>query len=159
MKEVDKRASTVEALTADTMPAGIYTKQEYSGASALYVILPQHKVAIPYCKETKTLSILIEQLVDHGDMKSSQMMADYPIVTHNQLEMWYIDYEIVAVLRNIEVYKPAKALSGWEIRRRQDKVDKHRGHTKLINKINETRANPFWQSLSEDKQKQFRSSL
>jgi hypothetical protein len=73
--------------------------------------------------------------------------------------MWYMSYTIVAILKNIHVYKPTKALSGWDIQRKKDKVDKHRGHTKLIKEINKTRDNPFFQGLSEQKQANFRSKL
>jgi hypothetical protein len=73
--------------------------------------------------------------------------------------MWYDEYTIVSVLKNIHVYKPTKALSGWDIRQRQDKVDKHRGHVKHIAKQNKQANNPFFQVLTDEQQATLRRQV
>lgn len=143
-----------DTLDKPTMPAGIYTKQEYSTDSALYMILPQHRIAIPYGSNTQAL--LVDQLVEQGDITSPQDMKSYPIVTKPQLEQWYTDYDIITKLVNITVYKPKKALSGWEQRQLKDKVDKHRGHLKHIEKQNKLLSNPFFHTLSPEQQEKLR---
>jgi hypothetical protein len=139
-----------DILDKPTMPAGIYTKQEYSTDSALYMILPQHRIAIPYGSDTQAL--LVDQLVEEADITSPQEMTAYPIVTKPQLEQWYGDYVIVTKLVNVTVFKPKKALSGWELRQYKDKVDKHRGHLKHIEKQNKLKGNPFFSTLTPEQQ-------
>jgi hypothetical protein len=54
------------------------------------------------------------------------------------------------------VYKPKKALSGWDIRRKKERTDKHRGHLKYIEEQNKLTLNPFFATLSEEDQKRLR---
>ena len=134
------------------LPQALYTKQEYSGSSSLYVILPQHKVAIPYSQkhQAKLVSTIADTLAKKSDLKSSQAVTDYPIVTHVQLEMWYTDYEIVEQLVTIEVYKQPKTMSGWEQRRLKERKQAQYGHSKLVEQMEELRKDPYYAVMSEE---------
>jgi len=164
--EKDKVTATIEKAIADTIETGVivelgsvpkalYTKAEYSGADCLYIILPQHKTAIPI--HTKQLgSVLVQVLVDNKDLKSSQDIQDYPVVTDNQLQMWYSDYTIVEHLVQVEVYKHKTALSGWELDRLKHRADASRGHSKLLAKMAELEKDPFYAIMSEDEKRDYR---
>jgi uncharacterized protein YnzC (UPF0291/DUF896 family) len=128
-----------------SMPQEIYSKKEYCSDSMLYLIVPQHKVAIPYGNSItpKLLETLADTLVKHGDVQSSQTITDYPIVTHVQLDMHYSDYEQIEQLKIIPVYKPRKALSGWEELRKQKTRKSYLNTVKVMQEKEASRVDPF----------------
>jgi hypothetical protein len=128
-----------------SMPQEVYSKQEYCSDSMLYLIVPKHKVAIPYGSEVtpKLVETLATTLLDHSDVQSSQTPTDYPIVTHVQLEMHYSDYTMVEQLKVIPVYKPRKALSGWEERAKTATRRAHLDSVKYMKEKELARLDPF----------------
>ena len=128
-----------------SMPQEIYSKKEYCSDSMLYLIVPQHKIAIPYGKAItpKLLETLADILVQKGDLQSSQTITDYPIVTHIQLDMWYSDYEQIEQLKVIPVYKPRKALSGWEELRKTKTRRAYVNTVKVMKEKEEARVDLF----------------
>jgi hypothetical protein len=140
-----------------SVPQALYTRQEYSGASALYIILPEHKTAIPYNKSTPNL--LAQTLVDLHDLKSPDSVQDYPIVTHVHLEQWYSDYTIIEQLKEVKVYKPKPAVSGWEQRRKTEARSKVAFNNKIANKLIELNNDPLYKLSSPAQQVHMRQQL
>lgn len=146
------------AIELGNIPEAIYTKHEYSGKDSLYIIIPQHKTAIPLHGRNLQATI-VKVLVDNKDLKSSQDITDYPIVTDNHINLWYSDYNIVEHLVVVEVYKQRATLSGWEQRKIKDRQNAKRGHSKLFAKLKELEQDPFYAIMSEDEQRAYRLSV
>lgn len=139
----------------ETEPSAIYSKQQYETGAVLYILLPQHKIALPYTAHTAQEQIL-HALIKCKDVTSSQDYTDYPIVTHKQLAMWYASFEILPILKTIPVYKPAAICSGWE--QQQIKKSKNWSGTvvKTVAKLEKLKDNPFYQRLPLEQQKTVR---
>ena len=117
-----KERKTDPTKALGSIPQEIYSREEYCSDSMLYLIMPQHEVAIPYGRSVTPLLLetIADTLLKNRDVKSSQIASDYPIVTHVQLEMWYSHYKMIEQLKVVEVYKPTSALSGWELQRKKE---------------------------------------
>ena len=140
-----------------SVPQALYIKQEYTGASSLYIILPLHSTAIPYGDNTADL--LVQTLVDLHDLKSSQSVQDYPIITHVHLEQWYSDYNVVEVLREVAVFKPTPAVSGWEERRKTAARSKVTFNNKIAMRLLELNNDALYKLSSPAQQMRMRTNL
>ena len=144
----DRETKLTLSLESKLSPAqqvrAIYTRTEYNADDSLYLILPLHEVAIPYHQgEEHLLETLALTLVKRGDITSSQSLSDYPIVTSTQLTLWFPTYEKVPLLKTIPVYKPRPALSGWELRRREETRRERANLRKLLAEREADRLDPF----------------
>ena len=128
-----------------SMPQEVYSKEEYCSDSMLYLIMPLHEIAIPYGRQVtpKLLETIADTLVKKGDLKSSQVATDYPVVTHVQLDLWYSHYTMVEQLKIIEVYKPIKALSGWDLLRKKQTRSDHSASVKAVREFKADKADMF----------------
>ena len=153
---IDSMVATGDRAEIDTLPSSIYEKQQYETGSTLYIILPKHSKAIPYKVSTAADQVL-QALIACKDVTSSQEYTDYPIVTHRQLEMWYADYEIQAVLKTVPVHKPKAICSGWELRQVEDKMTCTASVAKAQARLLALDKNPFYAKLDKDSKYQARA--
>ena len=127
-----------------------YGKVEYTGEASTYVLLPQHKLLIPM--SSNIAEQIIKELVARGDVRSTVSVSDYPTVTSVQARLWYEDYEIVEVLKVVEVFKPREAMSGYELQRKADQKRVRKGRQLQWQKLSELNDNPFYQALPKEEQ-------
>lgn len=96
------------------------TKVEHCKDALLYVVIPRYAVAIPV---TATIQdTLASFLVSRGDYSLSADLSDYPQVSAKLLAIHFSDYEILPVLRTVEMVRPPASLTETERKRRTSRI-------------------------------------